>query len=67
MSRSRRAPYATEGYGGANRKAQKKLANKSVRNVDDVANGMAYKKEFNSWNICDFRFKLEPTKKNCSK
>lgn len=35
-------------------KARKKIANRKVRNTDDVPNGKAYKKVSESWNIRDF-------------
>ena len=56
MSRSYRKPYWTEGYGGKARKSRKRAANKRVRSALDGADGMAYKKEYNSWDIVDFKF-----------
>ena len=59
MSRSYRKPYWTEGYGGKWRRFAKRQASKKVRqsaNVDDAA---YYKRLYNSWNICDFKF-IEP-------
>ena len=35
-------------------KAKKKIANRKVRNTDDVPNGKAYKKVSESWDIRDF-------------
>jgi hypothetical protein len=55
MSRSKRAPIWTEGYDGSTRKRRKRRANKRVRTAD-IADGAAYKKVSNSWNICDFKF-----------
>ena len=53
MSRSRKKhPVITD-------KAQKwakKDANKRVRNTEDIGNGSNYKKHYNSWNICDYKF-----------
>jgi len=60
MSRSKKAPIATQGYGGVYRKQAKRQAAKAVRNkkLDETPkNGKAYKKEYNSWNICDWKFK----------
>jgi hypothetical protein len=54
MSRSKRAPVATEGY-GKDRKVRKRRANRKVRKAKDVASGSAFKKESESWNICDWR------------
>jgi hypothetical protein len=56
MSRSYRKPYWTQGYGGQARKVFKRLANKAVRLSTDIADGKAYKREFCSWSICDWKF-----------
>lgn len=62
MSRSYRKPIWTEGYGGKWRKFAKRKANKSVRQ-NKIPNGKAYKKFFNSWDICDFKFvEYDPAK-----
>jgi hypothetical protein len=68
VSRSYRKPIATEGYGSKDKKQRKRLANKRARRVD-VANGRAYRKVSNSWDICDFKFPITngPDKKNRSK
>lgn len=68
MSRSFRKPIATEGYGGKARKGRKRLANKRARRTD-VADGKAYRKVSNSWDICDWKFPIThgPDKKNRSK
>lgn len=42
------------------RKFMRRKANKRVRKSEDISNGSAYKKEFNSWNISDWRFKYNP-------
>jgi hypothetical protein len=55
MSRSKRAPIVTEGYGGKARKIAKKQAARSVRASGEVADGSTYKKLFQSWDICDFK------------
>lgn len=34
----------------------KKDANKKVRNTEEIGNGNNYKKYYNSWDICDFKF-----------
>lgn len=53
MSRShKKHPVITD-------KAQKwakKDANKRIRNAKDIGNGSNYKKYYNSWNICDYKF-----------
>lgn len=71
MARSYRKPIATEGYGGVHRKRAKRLANKRVRMAkpDDLGtkDKAAGKRLYNTWDICDWKFELEPTKKNRSK
>ncbi|HAH17786.1 MAG TPA: hypothetical protein DCL29_02025 [Eubacterium sp.] len=37
-----------------NNKGMKKYANKKVRHTKDIPNGKAYKKVFESWDICDY-------------
>jgi hypothetical protein len=60
MSRSYRKPVVTEGYGGKSRRHAKRLANNCVKRAD-VSNGAAYKRVFNAWDICDFKFYIEKT------
>jgi hypothetical protein len=56
MSRSHKnVPGYTCGYRSVERKFEKNRANRKVRRVMDV-NGMMYKKLYNSWNICDYKF-----------
>lgn len=56
MSRSYRRPWVTEkqkgrvGY-------WKRQANHKVRRSSDVPNGKAYRKFYNSWNICDWKYR----------
>lgn len=59
MSRSKRAPYWTEGYKGNHRKRAKRAANKRVRSSLDDSDGKQYKKRYNSWDIVDFKIKDE--------
>ena len=33
----------------------KKMANKKVRNTENIGNNGNYKKHFCSWNICDYK------------
>lgn len=33
----------------------KKLANKKIRHIQDIANGSFYKKMFQSYDICDYK------------
>ena len=60
MSRSYRKPYITDGYKGSNTKQfNKRWANKVIRRfpVDGgLANGKSYRKFYDSWNICDYRW-----------
>jgi hypothetical protein len=55
VSRSFRKPIYTEGYKGKARKHSKRLASRAVRASDDIADGKAYRKQFNSWDICDWK------------
>ena len=41
---------------GTKYKSGKQLANRAVRNQEDVPNGGSYKKVYCSWNISDWRF-----------
>jgi hypothetical protein len=60
MSRSRKAPYWTEGYGSKNRRIQKRHANKRVRAAkfesQSEMKGGLFKRLKNSWDIVDFSF-----------
>ncbi len=56
MSRSYRKPYWTGGYGGKTRKLTKRQANRRVRKSNQIANGNDYRKIFNPWDICDWKF-----------
>ncbi len=67
MSRSLKKPIVKDGYGSKWKPKAKRQANKKVKHAKEVADGGAYKKQSNSWDICDFKFDLKPTKKNRSK
>jgi hypothetical protein len=54
MSRSKRKPVFKEGYGSKTKGRSKQLANRATRVTKEVANGGAFKKVFNSWDICDY-------------
>lgn len=56
MSRSYKAPVWTEGYKGIWRRYAKRMANKAVRRNNAIKDGGAYKREMNSWDICDWKF-----------
>jgi hypothetical protein len=59
MSRSKRAPVYTEGYGSKDKKRRKRHANRAVRDSDEVASGSSYKKVSNSWDITDYKFRAD--------
>lgn len=56
MSRSYRKPYWVDGYGSVSKKLAKRRAAHTVRRTEDIANGSAYRKVYNPWDICDFKF-----------
>lgn len=57
MSRSYRKPIFKQGYGSRWKPKAKRQANRRVRIYDAyISNGSMYKKLFNSWDICDWRF-----------
>ena len=61
MSRSRRKPYCNESYKGSRHKQfAKRVANKKIRNSNDVPNGKSYRKFYCSWNINDYYFYQSP-------
>lgn len=68
MSRSyKKNLYVKDGSGSKWKKVAKRKANKKVKNRDEVADGGAYKKVSNSWDICDWKFSIPNTKKDRSK
>ncbi len=61
MSRSRRKPWVKDGYksgtpGRGRKRKSKRRANRTVRHSTSVPSGGAYKKEYCSWEICDYRW-----------
>ena len=61
MSRSYRRPYCSDGYKGSKRKQfEKREANKRIRNAQDVPNGSVYRKYFENWDICDYKWYVTP-------
>lgn len=56
MARSTKKPYWVDNNGSKEKKKTKRKASAAVRRAKDVASGKAYKKEFCSWNIADFKF-----------
>ena len=68
MSRSCRKPFVTDGYKGSNsRQFNKRLANRTVRKSSEIADGKAYKKFFETWNICDYRWFVNVTEEQHKK
>lgn len=58
MSRSKRSPYWTEGYGGKRRKSSKREASKKIRNQpgdQEIPQSGGYKKMYETWSICDYK------------
>ena len=56
MSRSfKKHPWVTDHHVKSS-KESKKFANKAVRNKEDLPNGKAYKKVYESWDICDYKY-----------
>jgi len=56
MSRSfKKVAGWTAGYKG-DRKTEKRFATKKIRNSNDIYNGGLYKKLYESYDICDFKF-----------
>lgn len=60
MSRSYRKPYFVDGYGSRSKRISKRHASRAVRHAEDVPNGKAYRKFFDPWNICDYRYRWDP-------
>jgi hypothetical protein len=61
MSRSYREPWIVDGYGSKRKQFFKRLANRRLRRtVSDIADGKAYRKFFESWSICDFKWFHDP-------
>lgn len=67
LARSYRKPIAVDGYGSPVKRILKRIANKRARRDLQLADGGSYKKASNSWDICDYKFQLEDTKRNRSK
>lgn len=62
VSRSKRAPVYTEGYGSPDKKKRKRRANRKVRQNKDIADGGAFRKESSSWEITDYKFRVDGKK-----
>lgn len=66
MSRSRKAPFYADrnpfAKNQANRKMRQKNKKACVKSVDEVKSGKSYKKNYESWDICDYRFESKEPK-----
>lgn len=60
MSRSRRKPWFVDGYGTKWKKFMKNYANRVVRHTENIPDGMAYKRCFSQYDICDWRHMYDP-------
>ena len=60
MSRSYREPVWTDNYGSSYKKWAKRQASRKIRKSQDVPNGKAHKKFYDSWNICDYKNRYDP-------
>jgi hypothetical protein len=49
-----------DGYGSKWKKYAKRGANRRVRHAVNVPDGGAYRKYYDPWNICDYRFQYDP-------
>lgn len=58
MSRSYRQPYYVSG--GTGKKYYKRFANKKVRRYNGVSDHKFYKKIYESWDICDYKYRWTP-------
>ena len=57
MSRSRKQPYITQGYGSKNRRIMKSYFNRKLRRKKYLKlQGKIHKKYNCSWDICDYKF-----------
>lgn len=60
MSRSYRKPWITDGYKGSKiRQYFKSQANKKTRRSKDIPDGKNYKKFYDSWKICDYKWYVD--------
>lgn len=56
MSRSFKKNWiVTDNYGSSYKKFAKRQANKRIRKSESVPDGKAYRKFFESWDICDYK------------
>jgi hypothetical protein len=62
VAKSYRQPYIKDGYKSKWKSKAKQFANRAVRNCSELPNGSAFKKCFNSWDICDYIFYVDEPK-----
>jgi len=62
MSRSFRAPWYVDGWEGSRRKRfYKRYANRVIRRTEsEIADGKAYRKFFDNYSICDYKWLYDP-------
>lgn len=60
MARSYRKPVETCSYGSNSRRYHKRCANRAVRRYEDLADGKAYRRVYDPWNIKDYIWFLTP-------
>ena len=60
MSRSYREPWWVDSYGSPSKSYWKNQANRRVRKAREVPDHRAYRKFYEQYDICDYKFKQEP-------
>lgn len=65
MTRSTKKPYFKDHTPGAKQKANKKVrrSGKKIETLEDIANGKAYTRVYESWDISDYSFHFPEIKK----
>ncbi len=56
MSRSYKKTWGWTDHHRRTTKLFKRFANKKVRGIENIMNGSSYKKYFQSYTICDYKF-----------
>ena len=64
MSRSYRAPIVTDGYGSKSKQWYKRWANRIIRHSTDMPDGKAYRKFFETYDICDYKWECDISKED---
>ena len=60
MSHSYRKPWYVDGYGSRSKRLSKREANKRIRRSNDVPDGKAYRRFYDPWDICDYKYPYDP-------